>query len=161
MRWGSASVVRDALKRLVASTATLLSPPKVIEGVDGSPYLSRWTLLDFGDDHGRVYLHRFHRGDEDQELHTHPWAWAASLILIGGYVEYRRLGEGVGWKALRPGQINVFLADTAHRIELVDGDAWTLVFAGPIVGSWGFWDRRTNAFTPWREFIAKKGMRPA
>lgn len=39
-----------------------------------------------------VYPHWFHRGDNDRELHCHPWEWSASLILWGGYREQRITG---------------------------------------------------------------------
>jgi hypothetical protein len=51
-----------------------------------------------------TYLHRFHRGDDDYELHSHPWKISVALILAGGYIEERRVARSVrcrGCGALR------------------------------------------------------------
>lgn len=148
------SLARSALRRL----ASLLQVPKIIIGSDGSPYLSRWTLAERGKDAFRVYLHCFHRSDEDEELHTHPWAWAVSFILAGGYVETRRVGKRVVDREMPPGSVNVLFADTAHRVDLYAGETWTLFVAGPVVSSWGFWRWEDDTFTPWRDFIMGKGL---
>ena len=165
------------LRNLVESVAPLLSPPRVImDREGGTPYLSRWYLSQrptmpdgsepFGPDGAPkdglvlpsgwgLYLHRFHRGDDSPELHNHPWRWAVSLILAGGYVEERRKGEGVVRHTYRPGALNLLLASTFHRVELLERDAWSLFLVGPKVGHWGFWDRHSGRFEPWREYIAR------
>ncbi|MGN6107710.1 MAG: hypothetical protein ACTHU0_21555 [Kofleriaceae bacterium] len=149
------------IRRLLAVAARRLPSRRVITGADGSPYLSRWTLLDIGWRWPRVYLHRFHRSDEDPELHNHPWRWAVGLILAGGYREERR-GEGgrVEVRDVGPGAVNVIHGDTFHRVELLDGECWTLFLTGSRTKEWGFWCRATGAFTPWREFIRAKGLVP-
>lgn len=104
-----------------------------------------------------LYVHRFHRSDEDRELHNHPWQWALSLVLAGGYVEERRIeGGAIRTRVVGPGSLNYITADTFHRVDLIDEDAWTLFLVGPRVGSWGFWDRVSGAFIPWREFLERK-----
>ena len=141
-----------------------LPEPRVIQDRDGkSPYLSRWYLLQHpGRDSGggvALFLHRFHRGDDDMELHSHPWVWSVSLILSGGYREERRIGsDHVTVRELRPGRINVIRGTDFHRVDLYDeGEAWSLFLAGPHMGiGWGFWNRVTREFTPWREFITHK-----
>ena len=136
-------------------------PHRVIDGADGSPYLTRYTIVDLGSQIGRLYLHRFHRGDEDRELHSHPWR-AISLILSGGYREERLDRDGVvRVRSYAPGAVNTISPSTFHRVDLINNEAWTLIAVGPVVGSWGFWDRETDEFTPWREFIARKFARPA
>lgn len=174
------------MRRLVEWVAAKLGPPRIIydHAGDGSPYLSRYYLrgnysMTDGsspyDEHGNpktnaiapkgigIYLHRFHRGDNDMELHNHPWKWSFSIILVGGYIEERRVGDRVIRRVLRAGRFNWIGSDDFHRVDLLDGDAWTLFVAGPKFGSWGFWDRFTKVFTPWREFLAKrqdKGQQP-
>ena len=138
-------------------------PCRNIIGHDGSTYLARHTIFDFGRNGLRLYLHRFDRGDEDFELHNHPWH-AVSLILAGGYREERRF-EDLGMfdieaRDVRPGSLNFISPDTFHRVDLLDGPAWSLILCGPVVGQWGFWNRWLNTFTPWREFIAAKGLVP-
>lgn len=120
----------------------------VIE-TDGSPYLTRiMSPRIFG---MRVFLHHFHRGNGDQDLHNHPWKWAASLVLAGSYVEERL--EGVipnfvpGVPGLKPTTITYdrvvrffnFLRDTDyHRVAKLNGDVWTLFVTGPRTQEWGF-----------------------
>lgn len=188
-RPGGRSLVRWALERLVG----FLPPPRVIFDRDGvSPYLSRWyligeppptdetgqTLPSAGGPRFGVFLHRFHRSDQDAALHNHPWEWARALILAGGYVEERRVDgpgdrsvrirradsdgitrfcaiHGVSRHIRRPGSWVHINADDYHRVDLLEDDSWSLFIAGPKVASWGFWDRHTGETLPWREFIAK------
>lgn len=162
-------------------------PKRVIRGGDGGPYLSRFQLLNFGRERGRLWLHRFHRGDEDRELHNHPFAWSGSLVLAGGYEEERltcglsRVGvgqektwalvEGVDYpvgfyvygpkverKFHGPGSINVIHFDTFHRVHLPNGEAWTLFVSGPILRKWGFLDIVTGVYKDSRTFLAEKGL---
>jgi hypothetical protein len=152
------------LRTLLHWLAAKLPPPRVIYDRAGeSPYLSRWYLLRHASKKGfALFLHRFHRGDDDVELHNHPWKWSASLILSGGYREERRVRVfrhhwTIVTRELRPGQINIILGDDIHRVELLDGEAWSIFLAGPHTGAgWGFWNRVTKEFTPWREFITRK-----
>jgi hypothetical protein len=150
------------LQRIIERVAARL-PLKIIEGVNGDVFLERYVVADLGPSRGRLYLHRFVRGDEDRELHNHPWH-GLSLILVGGYREERKVwtpeGERVAVFARRPGTLNPIAPHTFHRVELFDGPCWTLFATGPVVQSWGFWSRATGAFTPWRAFIAQKGMVP-
>lgn len=160
-----------------------LPAPRVIFDRSGvSPYLSRYYILgrpksrDGGaafDETGQpsrhvvwptskigVYLHKFHRGDEDSELHSHPWAWSVSFILSGGYREERRVGtwagDGVVVREMRPWRVNIIRGSDFHRVDLYEDEAWSLFIAGPKASSWSFWDRVTGELTPWREFITRK-----
>ena len=133
---------------------------RVIEGLDGSPFLSKYLLAGRATDGWRLCLHQFHRGDEDPEPHNHPW-WCASLIVVGGYREERLRADGaVVATELRPGSVNVIGLDAFHRVDLLDGECWTLFLSAPRAQRWGFVDRATRSFVPWREFIARKGMVP-
>ncbi len=138
-------------------------PCKVICG-EGGPYLSRYTIRDF-EDGGHLYLHFFHRSDEDGELHSHPWA-GTSHILTGGYVETRRFlcadGDSkLTQKAYFPGDVNHLTPDTFHRVDLFgDNGCWTLFRTYGKEQDWGFWSPATNVFTHWRTFIIQKGLTP-
>lgn len=175
------------VRTLIAALVAVLPEPRVIKDRAGeSPYLSRWYLLGrphmadgsspFVDGNPKVdiiwakglglYLHRFHRSDDDTALHNHPWRWAASLILAGGYREERRKVEQTEDRVGRPpgeieafdykpGDVNVLTSETFHRVDLYEGDAWSLFLTGPKFAGWGFWERETGIFTPWREFIAR------
>lgn len=174
------------IRALLETIASYLPPPRVIYDRSGtSPYLSRYYLLGgpfmadgsapfdgMGDPKPgireperplAVFLHRFHRGDEDPELHNHPWVWSLSLILAGGYKEERRDGlppdgkpGAVAVRVHRAPGVNVIGHTTFHRVDLLDGEAWSLFIAGPRAQDWGFWNARTGIFTQWREFIEKR-----
>jgi hypothetical protein len=171
-------------RRIVETIAGWLPPPRVIYDHEGkSPYLSRYylkgrpTMPDGSDPFGPdgapkreavwregigIYLHKFHRGDDDEALHNHPWVWSRSLVLVGGYVEERRIWLNppaffqVERRIVRPPSWNKIDADDFHRVDLIEKDCWSLFISGPKTGkSWGFWDRWTSQFWPWREFITK------
>lgn len=160
------------------------TPPRVITGVGedkDTPYLTRYFLFrrrgptTEGMEHDGpppkwgLYLHHFHRGDLDRELHNHPWAWAYSLVLKNGYSEERRGAahgnrfyprcafpgccDKVTRRIVRPWTLNRISANDFHRVDLPFGEAWTLFLVGPVVQSWGFWDRNTRVFTPWKKFL--------
>lgn len=132
--------------------------PKTTITIQGKPYLTRCYI--FGRDRawGNIYLHHFHSSDQGDELHNHPWEWGMSLIMAGGYSEeYRGEHNGIdGFPVLRrekrPGQLNLIRSGDFHRVDLHDEvrGAWTLFFAGPRTGEWGFWDRHTQEFKDWK-----------
>jgi hypothetical protein len=119
---------------------------KVVPDRDtGRPYLTRRFLSPYAGRFGRwlrkrlpsAFLHCLHMSDAPKRgLHSHPWPWAVSVILRGGYIEIRE----DGWRYFRPGDINVIRGDAFHRIELADENepTWTLFIVGPRHGGWGF-----------------------
>lgn len=153
--------------------------PKRVIGRDGEVYLERYYL--FGKDPpypedyvGKkpkarltflptVYLHHFLMSDTDEELHNHPWN-GLSVILLGGYSEERRVPEncmGFGmdtWvrREYKPWSINRIGKDDFHRVDLYEKDCWTLFIIGEKQQSWGFWNRHTDEYTDWREFLERK-----
>lgn len=103
------------------------------------PYLRRHYIL-FQDRRWKwqainVVLHHFLRGDHDDALHSHPWAWA-TLILTGGYWEHTPKGRF--WRG--PGTIVFRLPGCCHRVELDPnaGPVYTLFWMGPKWCKWGF-----------------------
>lgn len=115
--------------------------------------------------HFAVHLHHFGRGDIDPEYHTHPWGWARSLVLTGGYIEMTREPDGARkiW-VVGPGAINRFDSRTAHRIADLLGDTWTLFVCGDEAGDaiararrddWHFIAEDGTA-TPWGKFIDER-----
>jgi len=161
-------------KFLLAITA-FLPAPRIIYSLDGkSPYLSRWYLVgaptmpdgsspftELGavregvvwPPGGGIYLHRFHASDQEPELHNHPFRDACALVLSGGYIEERRVGDTVIRREVLPGDVNPIDGDDFHRVELIGKESWSLFWTREKVHSWGFWDRVTKAFTPHREFF--------
>ena len=160
-----------AVGEILPPLSRLLPRPRVIyDREGGSPYLSRWYLVgerpegehfnpseekpprDFN-----LFLHKFHRSDDDGLLHSHPWEWAVSFVLVGGYSEERRVGDEVVRRDVLPFSFNVLRAVDYHRVDLFEGrEAWSLFFVGPRVGTWFFWDRDKKVCAQWREYIDEK-----
>lgn len=102
-----------------------------------------------------LYLHCFHASDEDLELHSHPWLRSLSLILWGKYREEYRVGDEVKERVLGSGRLNYITTDKFHRVDLLTNEVWTLFLSGSKINDWGFWDRETGRYTPWREQLSK------
>jgi hypothetical protein len=156
--------VRDEFKRLggirgvldaVASPAT---SSETFHGNNG-PYLTRYELTAHSDGWKTVVNH-FHRGDEDEELHSHPWV-GTSLILFEGYTE-RRLTTHGDIRMIRyvEGDLVPLNEGLYHRVSLEGPSCWTLLVHGPSTRDWDFLDVKTGKKTPWREFIQQKGLKP-
>jgi hypothetical protein len=156
----SPRVIQDGLGRQAYLSRYYLIPGQRPIMTDGSDPFDKWGNPKEGaiwpNTTWGLYLHHFHRSDVDRELHSHPWNWAISLILAGGYVEERREGNKVVIRKIRPGNINLIMRDDFHRVDLREYDAWTLFLVGPKKSSWGFWDRVTGKVTHWRDFLAEK-----
>lgn len=138
---------------------------KTFHGADGSPYLTRTELLrlPFG---FRLYRHRFHRADEGEEFHDHPWGFV-TLVLKGGYVERYLVKDGGGRtereRVMGPGRFGYRPRTHIHRVDrLLGSDVVTLVLTGPKTGEWGFWRKVPHQslyeFVHWRVFLMSKGL---
>lgn len=132
-------------------------PCRIINAPNGEPYLERYFL--FRCLGVTAFIHRIVADDHDRGLHDHPWGWAASLVLVGGYYE-QRLKLAPNWQAqppcpddasgkpitvrmrfLWPWRINLLRGDDFHRITLrgsIPVEAWTLFVHGPRRKGWGF-----------------------
>lgn len=118
-----------------------------IKHEDGSPYLTRYILLIVSK--FRLFLHRIHTADPQKDEHCHPWLWAKSIILWGGYTEevvhpQEYLGNGLYAIPLRKLRQHGFLSvnhithDMYHKIIHVKPNTWTLFIGGKKATSWGF-----------------------
>jgi hypothetical protein len=125
---------------------------RVIWADDGTPYLLRiYVLRIFRKRWPGVFLHYFFQGDRDRALHNHPWRWARSLILAGGYVEHRRDAQGnVTSRTYRPGDWNVLNGSDFHRVCLLSRGCWSLFIAGERMQTWGF-SERPGHFETWQD----------
>lgn len=123
----------------------------------GEEYLLRFYLKHNGIFPG-IYLHKFFNGDQDRELHNHPWRRSASFILTGGYDEERLVGNTVKTRRVGPGCFNFLGGDTFHRISLVDSSrgAWTLFCSGKKVKDWGFLIAETGEVVPHQEYLSNR-----
>jgi hypothetical protein len=115
--------------------------------IDGEPYLERYFVAGYNPTapHGgttepaSVFLHHFLSSDRNGATHSHPWEWACSLMLAGGYREERCDAAGrLTVRDVRPGDVNLLDAQVQHRVELFEADAWTLFLVGRVVQDWAF-----------------------
>ncbi len=157
------------IARALQIVARLL-PLREIRDEGGTLYLSRYRIV--GSMTGRhpwfpftAYLHRFHRPDQDRDLHNHPWPWAVSLVLVGGYREIRHVPGSVPSRLLNQptlsrwltaGMLNVLHGNTFHRVaELAPEETWTLFLVARKVQAWGY-DVPGRGFVPWRQHAAER-----
>ncbi len=101
--------------------------------------ITRWFLTSTpaGDETGPPgwYLHRINAPDYTTEEHNHPWAYAKTWILRGGYCELRSAAPY--WR--NAGSTAELRPDDFHVNVIVRPNTWTLFYAGPKSGlGWGF-----------------------
>lgn len=140
-----------------AGALMLSRPADLVIGGRESPYLERWFVIP-RNPVLNVYLHLFHRSDDDRALHDHPWLWC-SVLLHGAYREHTIAAGGVhhrrDWTA---GSLRVGAPWRAHRLELLPEGAdrfapvTTLFITGPRIRSWGF--HCPGGWRHWRDFTA-------
>lgn len=127
--------------------------PDMVIGDPRNPYLRRWHLREEGPS-GGLYLHQILRDDDDRALHDHPWD-SSVFIIEGSYKELTAANpDGQLFEA---GSYRHMSAETAHRLIVVDGPVWTLVFTGPRRREWGFHCKNADGsprWVPWQEFVA-------
>lgn len=164
----------DAHYKLREYAATLERPENPdIYGREGL-YMSKYIVQKFPKgsryENCDVRLNWIVRPDEDLELHDHPWgnrddpeaAPSRALILFGGYEEERRIGTDKHWRIVRrnyeEGDTNTLYGSDFHRIHRLFNPlgSWSLFWLGPYYKSWQFWNRETNIYTPWRDFVKAK-----
>lgn len=110
---------------------------------ENRPYLDRYYVAGWSPSNrqrpGSVYLHHFLASDAHDAVHSHPWTWALSLILVGGYREQRCTPDGTSTTSeYRPGDVNVLGPHDRHRIDLLETDCWTLFLTGDYAQPWSF-----------------------
>jgi len=130
-----------AARAWCASLARILSVQHI--SPQGKPYLERYFAAGWNPTTRRpsasIFLHHFVASDPDDQVHSHPWVWSASLILAGGYREHRCSADGTTiTHEYRPGDVNVLEANDKHRIDLLGADCWTLFLAGEFAQPWSF-----------------------
>jgi hypothetical protein len=109
----------------------------------GRPYLTRYFAAGWSPHNRRpgpaVFLHHFVASDPEDSVHSHPWHWSVSLILVGGYREQRCDDAGqMTVREYRPGDVNVLTPRDKHRVDLLANDCWTLFLAGHFDQAWAF-----------------------
>lgn len=131
----------------------MIKPSKVI----GENYLSRWHIIP-RNPWFNIYLHKFTGSDDPRAPHDHPW-WSLSFLLCGFLVEhYLHDDHIVEQERWVPWLLPVLRsARFAHRLELVEGPAWTVFITGPRVREWGF-HCPGKGFVHWRDFSDETGL---
>jgi hypothetical protein len=90
--------------------------PDFVIGGNERPYLLRWWVIPRNPVFN-VYLHCFLRSDDDRALHTHPWLFNVSWLLLGKYREWfngEEFSHGREWikreraALVLPGQLKLF-----------------------------------------------------
>lgn len=136
-------MIEPALARLYCESLARGLPFQDIRPA-AAPYLTRyfvagWTPYRNGKGPA-VFLHHFLSSDPDDAVHSHPWAWGLSLILVGGYLETRVDEAGaVHVATYTPGDTNILRPPDRHRVDLLERDCWTLFLAGTYAQPWAFW----------------------
>lgn len=146
----------------VLPTFSARLPSRTIESEVEGPYLTRFYLWPLrprtSEEHDgfAVFLHFFWRGDQDQDLHNHPWRTSFSIILAGGYREERfdKTGSIVS-TVKRPGDFNLIRDNDFHRVDLIHPSwgSWSLFVAGARTQEWGFKNRLSQAYVPWQVYL--------
>lgn len=151
-------------------------PKRIIPRGDNSPYLARYYIFrkrwlqktrlpSWVSYAPSIYLHHFLRGDDDKELHNHPYGTSLAFVLFGGYMEQRRERgtDSVGLRVVTAGKFNYLRGDDFHKITLLDArrGAWTIFLAGLGTKSedkqeWGFWDPATTEFVHHDEHLRRR-----
>lgn len=98
-----------------------------------------------------VRLNHILRSDHGRDPHSHPWKWYLTIILRGGYWEYRydERGMCVSEKWHGPGSI-LFRRGAALHVLKMPKATLTLFITGPYVGTWGF--MTANGMVPHRDY---------
>lgn len=131
----------------------MIRPHKII----GEQYLHRWHLVPRNPIFN-VYLHKFLGSDDERVMHDHPWH-SVSFLLKGKLLEFYQREVGV---TDLPGRrrprrfLPVFRsARHAHRLQLVQGPAWTIFITGPRIREWGF--LCPNGWRHWSTMATRDG----
>lgn len=145
-------MARDVWERLMFRVALARGPDFIIGSDETGIYLNRWWLIP-RNRWFNIYLHQFLRSDDDRALHDHPW-FNLSWLIRGSYIEHTISAGGINRKRRRVrGDFKLRPPWAAHRIELDDGDCWTVFITGPRLRSWGF-HCPESGWVHWRDFTA-------
>jgi len=135
-------------------------PGRKIVGPNQEPYLERYFLFHIPLLNITAYLHHFVDSDPDRGLHDHPWGWACSLVLTGGYTELRAVNHDlldfeIQIIKRKAGRFNFLTGDAWHRVMLKENqDAWTLFIHGRRKKGWGF--IQYEAVSPFRDRVTRQ-----
>jgi len=115
----------------------------IMDRSNKEPYLIRYYLLfkDRGDQKFNIFIHKIVKGDDDENMHDHPWGFF-TLILSGGYNEkILNKDKQETTHRRRPGYYHYVSAKHTHTITLDENSTpcWTLFFPFKKEKKWGFY----------------------
>jgi len=157
------------MRTLATFVKWLITPNREPDFLIGStpedPYMRRWWVIP-RNNWFNIYLHHMRHDDDDRAPHDHPW-WSLSLCLDGDITEHQlidnfnydttaMLAEDDRWwrvHHISKGQWKWRNNKYTHRLELPNGDAWTMFITGPKVRTWGF--HCPKGFVKWFDFVDK------
>jgi len=165
--------ILDRVVRRVCEKVSKWAPSwRMITRGDNEPYLKRYYffrrewVLEWFETQGwetprfvakipSLYLHHFVAGDDEVELHNHPFKKSLALVLTGGYHEERKVGNEVHSRIVPPWSFNLIDANTFHKVELLDKEkgAWTIFLSGERTQRWGFWHPETFEYVDWENHV--------
>ena len=129
------------------------------------PYLIRYYvfLKDRNNFPFNIFIHKFMKGDDDEDMHDHPWGFF-HIILSGGYWEevpqdQNDLNQGIQKIWRETGYWNCVSAEYKHRIELEDNiKPWTIFIPLNKMSKWGFWVKKNEIWEkiPFNIYIKNK-----
>ena len=99
-------------------------------GPDHCPYIERWV---FETKLFSIRLHHWFKSDDLRHPHDHAWNFVT--IVLKGTITDRAYGKDDFRKRF---SIRRYSAEHQHSV-VVDKPAWTLLFTGPEIRTWGFW----------------------
>lgn len=136
------------VQRMLPDQTLMTSPDDV--------YLQRWKLLR-NKFLGNIYLHEFHRSDNETELHDHPFD-GISIVLDGQLREITPSVESNQHCRIKhiPGTVIYRSAAFPHRLELLTETCTTMFITGPKIQEWGFY--ADGGWTYWKDFLRAKGI---
>tara|TARA_B100000902_G_scaffold399290_1_gene469452 strand:+ start:2813 stop:3517 length:705 start_codon:yes stop_codon:yes gene_type:complete len=110
-----------------------------------------------------IFIHKFMKGDDDEDIHDHPWGFF-HLILSGGYweevpIDQKDLNKGIQKIWREAGYWNCVSADYKHRIELKENiKPWTIFIPLNKRSEWGFWVKKNEIWEkiPFNKYIKNK-----
>lgn len=126
----------------------------IYDRADKEPYLIRYYMLfvDRVKFPFNIFIHKFMRGDDDEDPHDHPWGFF-HIILSSGYwenvpmnISKHKFDRGF-YKVWRStGYWNIVSSDYTHRIDLREGEPkpWTIFIPFKRNNNWGFWVKQTD-----------------
>lgn len=138
---GVVNYIRSRITLRNENTPTFFANARSFDEIihNDSVYMRRWYL--WRNELSTARIHDILRPDDDRHLHDHPFDWAFSLILEGGYTEERLKTPGdVGTYTThyRAGDMNLIKRGEYHRISSVLPDTRTLFITGKPTKGWGF-----------------------